>query len=206
MRLGSLPLAVGLTVALEQTTSMYPTRPHHHSLNRATTPTVIDFFAQERAEQQEITATRPAQTPLEGLRARSLARNNPPYVAVALYPLAPPNATVTTLRSFLRSHGHSGGDFMRDITIQDRLDRGNLSAETLLAALRIVNTYNHPLLAMIGASVAERFRLVHKLSGIVNQAAGFRQDVQTAAQAANNNPEQLIVNVLHAIRARHSQR
>ena len=121
-------------------------------------------------------------------------------------PSAATNVTVTTLRSFLRAHGHSGGDFMRDITIQDRLDRANISAGTLLAALQLVNTSNHPLLASIGVSLSERPKLMSKLSGIVNQAAGFRQDVETDAQAANNNPDQLIANVLQAIRARRSKR
>ena len=188
---------------------MDPTRPsttHHHSLNRATTPTFIDFFAQERGEQQELTAAMPQQTPFHALRARSMTPTNRPYLAVALNPLVATHVTVTTLRNYLRSHGHSGGDFMRVITIQDRLDRANLSAATLLAALQIVNAYNHPFLATIGVSLSERTRLVHRLSGIVNQAAGFRQDIQTAAQAANNNPQQLVVNVLESIRARQSKR
>ena len=103
--------------------------------------------------------------------------------------------TVDTIRQYLSGIGHHG-KYMADATIQGRLNGANLSTETLLAAIQAAHNPNHPIWAAMGASEFEREAVFSRLSGIVTNKSGFRDLLKTLVRNANNNPEQLIVNLL----------
>lgn len=103
--------------------------------------------------------------------------------------------TVDTIRRYLSGIGHHG-KYMADATIQGRLNGTNLSTETLLAAIQAAHNPNHPIWAAMGASQFEREAVFLKLSGIVTNKSGFRESLKTRVRNANNNPEQLIINLL----------
>ena len=162
---------------------------------RATTPVFIDFFAKEEAEQQERTAT----VGQQGHFADLSPRHRPDATADA-GPSARLPVTVNTIRSFLHSKGHSRVHRVYDDTVQVRLNDGNLSAATLLAALEIIHTPDHSLLKTLGVSQTERLRVTNKLKAIVNETRGFLPEIQSAAQRSNNDPDQLIRNFLQLVR------
>ena len=183
---------------------MRPSSPSSSDPNapyRATTPVFIDFFAKEAAEEQQVrgNANRP-HSPFAELSPRGVSTSNRSDAAMDAGTSSASPVTVSSLRSFLRSKGNRVGEHMHEFTIQNRLDRGNLSAETLLAALEIVYTPDHPLLRELGVSVPEHFGLVRKLTGIVNYTVGFNSALEAVAQRSNNNPHQLIANVLQLVR------
>lgn len=186
---------------------MQPSRPPTNNPNasyRATTPTLIDFFANEREEQQESTAMICQQSQFVELSPRGASySNNLTAIADADPSSTSSNVTVSTLRSFLSSKGHSVGHRMYDTTIQNRLIRANLSAETLLATFEIIFTPHHPILERLGVSEIRRYFLISRLSGIVNRSVGFNIEIETAARRANNNPQLLIESILSLDNQRH---
>ena len=103
--------------------------------------------------------------------------------------------TVDTIRQYLSDIGHHGKYIAND-TIQRRLNEANLSTETLLTAIQTAHNPNHPLWATLGAGQFEREAAFYKLSGIVTNKSGFRDSMKTLVKMANNNPEQLVANVL----------
>lgn len=163
--------------------------------DRATSPMFIDFFAKEAAEHQERIASIGQQGPLTELSPRHRAGTIADVGPSANLPV-----TISTLRNFLSSKGHPIGQHIYDATIQSRLIAANLSTETLLTALEITHTPNHPLLKTLGLNKTECLRLINKLKGIVNHSAGFSSKVIDAAQRSNNNPNQLIINFLPLVR------
>ena len=104
-------------------------------------------------------------------------------------------ATVDTIRQYLSDIGHHG-KYVANETIHRRLHEGNLSTETLLAAIQTTQNPNHPLWETLSASQSHREAVFSKLSGIVTNKSGFRDSIKTLVQMANNNPEQLIANLL----------
>ena len=171
-----------------------------NALHRATTPVFIDFFAKEAAEQQERTATIGQQDPFAELRPRRTSPSHRPDAIADAGPSAHLPVTVRTLRDFLLSKGHPAGRHIHDATIQRRLDAVNLGAETLLAALEITHTPGHSLLRRLAMTQTECLRVTNKLKSIVNNSSGFTQGIIGAAQRSNNNPNQLIINILELVR------
>ena len=163
--------------------------------HRATSPVFIDFFAKEAAEQQERTAPIDRQDPFAELSPR-----HRPDATTDAGPSADSPVTVRSLRDFLRAKGQPSGLRIGDEIVQRRLNVVNLSAETLLAALEIINTPNHSLLRTLEMSQTECLRITNKLRGIVNNSGGFQPKVMAASQRSNNDPHQLIRNFLQLIR------
>ena len=160
---------------------------------QAKQPVLIDFFAKEAAEQQaRANANRP-HSPFAELSPRGASPSNRSDAAAGS---ASSPVTVSTLRSFMRSKGYPPGNKMFDATIQDRLSRANLSAETLLASLEIAHTFHHPILERLGVREIQRYWLINRLSGIVIRSAGFDIGIETSARRANNNPHQFIACLL----------
>ena len=182
---------------------MRPSRPSStdsNALYRATTPTLIDFFAKEREEQQEIADANLQQNPLAPLSPR---RTTDSIVATATEDVGPshiPYVNLGRLRQYIQQSGYPGSTYLKNTTVHSRLDSVNLSTGALFNALQIVQNAHHPSLANLGISEIERNTLIHKLVGIVNQAAGFRPAIKTAALNAHNDPQQLIANLLECVR------
>ena len=188
---------------------MRPSSPSSSDPNapyRAATPVFIDFFAKEAAEQQERTSSICQQSPFAELSPKIATPSHRLNAIADTSTSADSHVTIGSLRSFLRSNGRSAGGHMYDPTIQGRLDAANLSAETLLAALEIIETPNHPLLETMGLENTESHSIFSKLAGIVNHSGGFTIELRRAAQRANNNPDQLIANLLQLIRSRKRNR
>ena len=76
----------------------------------------------------------------------------------------------------------------------------NLSAETLLTALKTAYDTDHPLLATLSVNAHERSGLISRLAGIVTNTGGFKKGIKAALHNSNNNPEQLIINILNYLR------
>ena len=180
---------------MHPSSSSNPNAPH-----RATPPVLIDFFAKEAAEQQERTATIGQQNPIAQLSPRGRSPRYRPDTIADASPSVDSPVTVCSLRSFLRTNGHSFGQHIRDETIEGRLNAVNLSAETLLAALEISHTPDHAILRHFAVSQAERNYVISKLKRIVNHTSGFTPQIINAAQHSNNNPNQLIRNILQLVR------
>ena len=107
------------------------------------------------------------------------------------------NSQITTrdIQQYLRAMGY-GNSHIADQTIRIRLDSANISAETYLSALQILQDGNHPLLASLGMRDKVRNMVIAKLVGIVNSLQGFRPEIRSAVLGANNSPDQLIANLL----------
>lgn len=179
---------------------MRPSRPSTSNPNasyRATTPTLIDFLAIEREEQQVRANAHLSQNPLSELGPRRTTHDAVSSAMANAGPSAAPHVTIITIQRYLLERGHLASKFLEDSTIQACLDSANISAESLLVALNIAHDACHPLLVSLGVCDHERADLIFKLAGIVNNKSGFRNSMKTAAQNANNNPEQLIENILN---------
>ena len=127
----------------------------------------------------------------------------PPATADTATSSASP-VTIDTIRQYLRERGHINNEWARqslnDLNTQNRLNSANLSAKTLLIALQIAHNPNHPLLERLGVKDNEHEPLIARLAGIVMSKVGFRSSIKTLALNANDNPDQLITNLLQYVR------
>ena len=181
---------------------MYPSRPSFTDPNasyRATTPTLIDFFAKEGPEQPEIADANTQQNPFAPIAPMETRQTSLPAAIAHVGSSAAPPATIITIQRYLLEKGYAASSFLTDETIQYRFNAANISAQTLLSALQIAYDAHHPFIARFGMSDKERFILIKRLVGITQHDSRFRQTLK-AAQKSNNNPEQLIANLLELIR------
>ena len=167
---------------------------------RASTPVLIDFFAKEAAEQQERANASTPYSLFAGLSPRGASPSNRSDASVDAGTSSASPVTVSSLRSFLRSKGCPAGHHIHEGTIQSRLNSANLSAETLLTAIETAHDANHPLWATLSINAYERSELMNRLGGIVTNSGGFKKGIRAAAQNSNNDPQQLIANILHYLR------
>ena len=169
---------------------------------RTKTPELIDFFANERIEQQEIVNANHQQTAFSGLSPRSEAHSAAINATTEVAePATNTEVSLYTIQRYLRHNGYAHENFLRYKVTQNRLDSANLSAKTLLDAIKIiVEGANQPLLTGLGVSNQESIELIYRLAGITTNSAGFRPPMRAAVQNANNNPEQLIAAILQHIR------
>ena len=174
--------------------------------HQTTTPVFIDFFAKEAAEQQERTATIGQQSQFAALNPRGTSSISRPDVNADAGPSAHLPVTVSTIRNFLLAKQHPDSQLIYDDTVRERLNEGNLSAETLLIALQTVHDANHPLLARLGVNDQEQRELVARLSGIVTNRSGFLPPIKKLVVQANNNPDQLIAAILEYLRVVYSNK
>ena len=181
---------------------MYPSRPSFtdpHAPYRATTPTLIDFFAKESAEQQEIADANTQQNPIARLAPTETPKTTLSSAIAHVGSSAAPPVTIITIQRYLLEKGYVANSFLLDETIQYRFNAANISAQTLLSALQIAYEADHPSLARFGLSDNERSIVIKRLAGMTQHGSKFRQTLK-AAQNSNNNPEQLIANLLELIR------
>ena len=106
-----------------------------------------------------------------------------------------PHTTVRDIQQYLSRIGYRDGG-VADQTIRIRLDSANISAATILSALQTLQDPSHPLLVRLGVMNNARNKLIKRLTGVVNSLHGFRPEIRSAIQRANNNPDQLIINLL----------
>ena len=109
-------------------------------------------------------------------------------------------ATLDTLRDYFDRLGIGYSARLQDMTIQFRLDSANLSVETLIAAMDIVRTPNHPTLIAFQVSENERHVMMTSLTKCMEWRGGFDQRVRDAALNANNDPHALVSNILFQMR------
>ena len=167
--------------------------------DRAKQPVLIDFFAKEKeeAEPQERENTNNQQNPLAELSPRSRAHSTALDArAEVVGPSTDADVSLYTIQRYLRQKGYEPRDFLRYNAVQSRLDSTNLSAKTLLDALKIAEQANHPLWATLNVNADERSDLIHRLTGIVTRVQGFKKGIKTVVQNSNNDPGQLIANIL----------
>ena len=184
---------------------MRPSSSDPNEPYRAAIASLVDcnFFADEPTEQLETSHPTSHQDSFSELRPRSTTQSLVPGASAEIGTSTASPITVSTIRQYLLEKRLVNKFFLMDMTIQDRLNEGNLSAETLLVALQTVHNDNHPLLARLGVRDLERSELIYRLAGIATNSAGFRKKMKTAAQSANNNPDQFVAAVLGQIRNPH---
>ena len=179
---------------------MRPSSTDPNASYRATTPTLIDFFSREREEQQEIADIEPQPDPLAGLSQRGATHHAVSSATSDGNHAAAHDNSIGVIRLFLFQNGYPPDSFLREETVQARLQSGNLSPQTLFAALQIAHDENHPLLVGLGVKKRDFASLKHRLAGIAMSSHGFLSPIRVAAQNANNDPGQLIANILDHIR------
>ena len=158
------------------------------------------LFSDEETEQPETVAANNPQTPFTGLSPGRRDQSNRPNTASEVGTSTASPVTVSTIQQYLHEKGYPDSRLM-DLAIRIRLSSANLSAGTLLSALQITHDANHSLLASLSMSNQEREIVISKLVGIITHTTGFRAKIKNSCQNANNNPEQLIANLLQYVRS-----
>ena len=118
-----------------------------------------------------------------------------PEVVANPHPHPHPQTTISDIQQYLRAMGHRDGS-VSDQSIRIRLNSANISTDTILSALHMLHDANHPLLARLGVMNNPRNKMITRLAGVINSLHGFRPEIRSAIQRANNDPEQLIINLL----------
>ena len=146
-------------------------------------------------------------------RLNAIARNVRPHVGTAVELMAHRNAsasttddatssaapvTVNTIRAYLRARG--GVEGVSETTLQNRLYSADLSAETLFFALQVLADADHPLLSQLNMGNKDRDKVMYRLTGIAMNKSGFLEPIRNVAKNAQDNPEQLIANMLEYVR------
>ena len=108
---------------------------------------------------------------------------------------ANPQISARDIQQYLRAMGYADIT-MADQTLRIRLESANVSAETILRSLEILHDPNHPLLTHLGIRNNKRLKLIDKFIGFASRTQGFRVEIRSAMQGANDNPEQLIANLM----------
>ena len=167
---------------------------------RAAIASLVDcnVFPDEHAEQADSANTTHPHSPFAELSPRRGSPSIPPSAITDAGPSSATSITIDTVLEYLREQGRVSNLVYR--TINNRLNSSNLSAATLLTALKAAYDTHHPLWATLGVNEYERYELINRLDGIVSHCAGFNKGVKAAAQNSNNDPEQLIANLLHYVR------
>ena len=163
---------------------------------RAAIASLVDcnFFKDEQAEQPDVAHASYEHSPFVGLSPRGASSSNPCHAIEDRGASSASQVTIETVLEYLSERGR--GSQLVYGTINNRLNSSNLSAATLLSALKAADTTHYPLWATLGVSAYERAELINRLSGIVTNGGGFKKGIKAAVQNSNNDPEQLIANVL----------
>ena len=179
-----------------------PNAPYRDAIARLAD---CNFFAPEAPEQADAThwlkpfqPLQPSQ-PFAALSPRSSTDRTD--LTTMTHPAPSSYAPVTTsfIQQYLTAMGY-GEHFLRDSIIKNRLDSGNLSAQTVFNALQIAHDPNHPFFFDSPLNISQQMTLINKLVGIFINASGFRKFIQTAARNSNDDPYQLIREILRFIR------
>ena len=180
---------------------MRPSSSDPNAPYRAAISSLIDcnFFADDNAEQPDDTAN--ATHPIyAGLRSRTASDGTGANATTDIGTSSRSSVTASTILRYLRETGDVSSGTISDWTVDNRLDSVNMRAETLLVALQIANSPDHTVLANLGAHQWERFEIKNRLSGIATNKSGFGKAIKKVAINSNDNPEQLIANLLDYLR------
>ena len=179
---------------------MRPSSSDPNAPYRAAIASLADcnFFADEGAEQPETAAANNQQNPFTGLLPENIAQTNRSQTTPEVGTSTASSVTISTIMQFLREKGYVPYSYLLETTMQSRLNEANLSAETLLIALKTV--HEAPSLAAFGMRNAEKLPLMLRLAGIITHRNGFPQSLRRVTQNCNNNPSQLITDVLQYVR------
>ena len=184
---------------------MNPYRPSSPDCNRpcnTVTPLLIDFFAKEREEHLEIACARHQQGQFAGLGLRRMM-DSPRITQVETVEdehEVTSAVKVETIRYYLSSRPDFWQAFLKDTTIQSRLNAAKLSAATLLAALEIAYAPSHPIFPRFGARNNEREALISRLVGIMTNVAGLREPMRTIFENSNDDSTRLVEGVFQYVR------
>ena len=102
---------------------------------------------------------------------------------------------IGTIRLRIGETGIYHCDGMSDEMLANRLDAANLSPETFMAAMRIVQTSGHPTLTVLGINAVESQTILHFLVDFMSNGGRINAIVHAAGNAANNNPDDLIAHI-----------
>ena len=105
-----------------------------------------------------------------------------------------PNA-IGTIRRMIGATGICHCDSMSDEMLANRLNAANLSPETFMAAMRIVQTTGHPTLTVLGITAVESQTILHFLVDLMSNSGRINAIVHAAGHAANNNPDDFIAHI-----------
>ena len=168
---------------------------------RAAIASLVDSncLPDERAEQADTANTAHAHSPFIGLSPKKASSSNPSNVIANAGSSSTSQITVDTVLGYLREKGHPC-DNLKYVTIVNRLNLTNLSPDTLLTAIEAMHNAGHPLLTTLGINPYERYELINRLAGIVTRRFDFRGGIIPAIGHSNNDPKQLITNLVNHIR------
>ena len=161
-----------------------------------------NFFADDSAEHTDDTANATHPSYFAGLNPRTESDSRGPNATTEIATSSRPPVTASTILRYLRDTGDVSSGTISDGTVDNRLDLVNLSAETLLIALQTANSPDHTVLANLGVNPSERFEIRNRLAGIATNKSGFGKAIKMAAINSNDNPQQLIANLLDYLRGR----
>ena len=170
---------------------------------RAAIASLVDcnFFADEQAEQPNVANTTHQHSPFAELSPRRASSSREPSAIADAGPSSAAHVTIDTIKDYLREKGNLDSDLsLKDTTIENRLNSTNISAKTLFDAIKIACNPDHPLLSTLSINPYQRYELINRLGRIVSYKQGFRQEIKSAMQKSNNDPEQLIANILNHLR------
>ena len=160
-----------------------------------------NVFANTHPDSSETSHPSHPQTPFAALNPRNRggsASNASDPVASAS--TATPQVTISGFRDYLRAMGYQDADAVRLVTVMNRLNRTDLRPQTLYDAMRILHQANHPLLTELNLTTQELRELQHRIAGIVTNKGGFMVPMQKIFHECNNNPKQLIIDMLAYVR------
>ena len=190
----------------------HPLSPDGKRPSNTATPIFIDFFAKEREDQLEsakeredhleIACARHQQGPFAGLGLRRMM-DSPRAAEVGTVEddtEVTSAVTVETIRFYLSARPDFWQTFLKDSTIQNRLNSLTLSPATLLAALEIAYAPSHPIFTRFGARNNEREALVSRLVGIMTNVAGLRGPMRTIIANSNDDSTRLVESVFQYVR------
>ena len=165
-----------------------------------------NFFAPVEPAQADTTLWIQSSEPSQPFAALSARRSTDgTHLTPMTHPAPAPSSsssvpvTINSIQQYLTAMGH-GEHFLRDSIIESRLDSGKLSAQTVFNALQIAHDSNHPFFVNLPLNIFEQVTLINKLVGIFINASGFRKTIQTAAINSNDDPCQLIRQILRLVR------
>ena len=159
-----------------------------------------NVFENEQAEQPDTANTTHQHSPFAELSPSRACSSNPCHAIADAGPSSVSDITISTVCQYLREKKHLFSP-MSNGTILTRLDSVKLSPETLLAALKTAHDANDPLLANLSINNSERAELISRFIGILTRKQGFHKSMREVIQNSNNNPEQLIENLIHYMRS-----
>ena len=181
---------------------MRPSSTDPNAPYRAAISSLVDcnFFADDNAEQADVAANATHSSYFAELSPRTAGDGSRAYATTEVGASSSASVTANTILQYLRDTGDVSSGTINVWTVENRLDSVNLSAKTLLVALQIANSPDHAVLANLGAHQLERFEIKNRLTGIATNKSGFGKAIKTAAIDSNDNPEQLIANLLDYMR------